>query len=147
MMELGLLDRNWTEHPKMHHNGSGKFESTFINMSIPENNSVMLKSLAGTRLGAWVAHGEGRFLLPKTLDKVNIVAQYSYPEYPGNPNDSDFSTAALSSLDGRHLAIMPHIERSLFPWNWPHYPYNRKEDQISPWIEAFVNSLTWIKNH
>jgi phosphoribosylformylglycinamidine synthase len=146
VMELGLLYPEWKDHPKMHHNGSGKFESTFINVNIPENNSVMLSSMAGTRLGIWVAHGEGRFQLPSDSSLYQVTAQYAYKEYPGTPNDSDFSVAALSSKDGRHLAIMPHLERSLFAWNWPYYPANRKGDQISPWIEAFVNARNWIKN-
>ncbi len=145
MMELGLVYRDWIDHPKMHHNGSGKFESTFINVTIPKNNSVMLCSYEGTRLGVWLAHGEGKFKLPSDTSRYNVAATYSYVEYPGNPNDSDFSVAALCSNDGRHLAIMPHLERSLFAWNWPHYPSERKEDNISPWIEAFVNAREWVK--
>lgn len=147
MMELGLLYPEWKEHPRMHHNGSGKFESIFLNIAIPENNTVMLKTLAGTRLGVWVAHGEGRFILPEDQALYRIAAHYYYKAYPGTPSDSDFSVAALSSKDGRHLAIMPHIERSLFPWNWGYYPSNRKKDVISPWIEAFVNARDWIKNN
>jgi phosphoribosylformylglycinamidine synthase len=144
MMELGLLYPEWKDHPKMHHNGSGRFECTFINMTIPHNESVMLKSLSGSRLGAWVAHGEGRFILPEDRSQYQIAAQYSYHEYPGTPSDSDFGVAALYSKDGRHLAIMPHIERSLFPWNWPYYPENRKSDLVSPWIEAFTNARDWV---
>ncbi|HRW98338.1 MAG TPA: phosphoribosylformylglycinamidine synthase, partial [Cyclobacteriaceae bacterium] len=147
MMELGLVYPEWKEHPKMHHNGSGRFESTFVNVTIPENNSVMLHSFKGARLGVWVAHGEGRFELPSDKSKFNIAASYSYEAYPGNPNDSDFSVAALASKDGRHLAIMPHLERSLFPWNWPYYPANQKKDQISPWIEAFTNAFDWVRQH
>ncbi len=145
MMELGLVYPDWAEHPKMHHNGSGKFESTFINVSIPQNNSVMLGSYEGARLGVWLAHGEGKFKLPLNSSKYKVAATYSFTHYPGNPNDSDFSVAALCSNDGRHLAIMPHLERSLFAWNWPHYPSERKEDNISPWIEAFVNAKEWVK--
>jgi phosphoribosylformylglycinamidine synthase len=144
-MELGLLYPEWEDHPRMHHNGSGKYESIFINLTIPENNSVMLGSLKGTRLGAWVAHGEGRFMLPEDKSLFQVAAEYSHPEYPGNPNDSDFGVAALCSKDGRHLAIMPHIERSLFPWNWGYYPTARKGDKVSPWIEAFTNAREWIK--
>ena len=143
MMELGLLYPEWKE--KMHHNSTGKFESIFLNLEIPKNDSVMLKTLAGTQLGVWVAHGEGRFVLPKDPSLYNIAAQYFYKEYPGTPGGSDFSVAALHSKDGRHLAIMPHIERSLFPWNWGYYPSNRKKDVISPWIEAFVNAREWLK--
>jgi phosphoribosylformylglycinamidine synthase len=145
MMELGLLYPEWKDHPKMQHNGSHKYESAFVNVTIPKNNSVMLKTFEGTRLGVWVAHGEGKFQLPADQALYSIAATYSYQQYPGNPNDSDFSVAALCSKDGRHLAIMPHIERSLFPWNWGYYPAGRKNDQISPWIEAFINARKWFR--
>ena len=143
MMELGLVYREWNDHPKMHHNASGKFESIFVNVTIPQNDSVMLKSMAGSRLGVWVAHGEGRFDLPEDQSQYRIAAHYSHAGYPGTPSGSSFSTAALCSKDGRHLAIMPHIERSLFTWNWPYYPGGRN-DEISPWIEAFVNAKNWV---
>lgn len=146
MMELGLVNRDMpmSEHPKMHHNGSGRFESAFITMNIPKNSSVMLSSFEGARLGAWVAHGEGKFILPDPK-KFNVAARYSYMEYPGNPNDSDDAVAALCSQDGRHLAIMPHIERALFPWNWGFYPTQVKQKhEIGPWIEAFSNARDWI---
>jgi len=148
MMELGLVYREieMSEHPKMHHNGSGKFESTFVSISVPKNNSVMLSSYAGAQLGVWLAHGEGMFKLKNTSLNYKIAATFSYPEYPGNPNDSDFAVAAIYSTDGRHLAIMPHIERSLFAWNWPYYPTDRKQtDEVSPWFEAFVNARKWVE--
>ncbi|ELR72365.1 Phosphoribosylformylglycinamidine synthase, synthetase subunit [Fulvivirga imtechensis AK7] len=145
MMELGLLYPDMENHPKMHHNASGKFESSFINLNIAENNSVMMRSLAGTRLGVWLAHGEGQFVLPDAETSYNIVSKYAYNEYPGNPNGSGFSTAALCSRDGRHLAIMPHLERSLYPWNWANYPPSRKDDEVSPWMEAFVNARKWVE--
>ena len=148
MMELGLVYKEvaMADHPKMHHNGSGKFESTFITVNVPKNNSVMLSSYEGAQLGVWLAHGEGMFKLKNTSLTYKVAATFTYPEYPGNPNDSDFAVAALHSTDGRHLAIMPHIERSLFPWNWPYYPTERKQqDQISPWFEAFVNARKWVE--
>ena len=147
MMELGLVYREMpmADHPKMHHNGSGKFESTFITISIPKNNSVMLSSYEGAKLGVWLAHGEGMFKL-KNQSNYKIGATFTYPEYPGNPNESEYSVASLYSTNGRHLAIMPHIERSLFPWNWPYYPTDRKQqDEISPWFEAFVNARNWVE--
>ncbi len=147
MMELGLLYPGLEKHPKMHHNASGKFESSFLTLDIPENNSVMLKSFEGSRLGVWLAHGEGRFVLPGKISDYNIASYYTYSQYPGNPNGSDFSTAALASFDGRHLAIMPHIERSLYPYNWADYPRVRKEDEVSPWIEAFVNAKNWVEKN
>ncbi len=143
MVELGLIYPAHKEKPVMLHNESHKFESSFLTINIPENHSVMLETLAGCRLGIWVAHGEGRFSLPLAEPEYHIPAKYSYTSYPGNPNGSDYDAAALVSPDGRHLAIMPHLERSIYPWNWAFYPDGRN-DEVSPWIEAFVNARKWI---
>jgi len=146
MVELGLIYPGHAKKPKMLHNNSGKFESGFVNMEILPNNSVMLSSLAGSRLGIWIAHGEGKFSLPLPREEYNIAGLYGYDSYPANPNGSDYNVAALSSHDGRHLAMMPHLERAIFPWQWAHYPANRKEEEITPWIEAFVNARQWIES-
>lgn len=145
LVELGLIYPEHPEKPKMLHNSSGKFESGFINVNIRENNSVMLKSLSGSRLGAWVAHGEGKFSFPYYHDNYHRAMTYSYDQYPGSPNGSDWDTAAIYSNDGRHLAMMPHLERSFLPWQWPYYPENRKDDEVTPWIEAFVNARKWVE--
>jgi phosphoribosylformylglycinamidine synthase len=145
MIELGLVNPEHSSKPKMLFNKSGKFESIFLNVYIPENSSVMFKSMAGSRLGIWVAHTEGRFSFPYPEDKYHIPLKYCYSGYPGNPNGSQFDAAGLCSQNGRHLVMMPHIERSTFPWNWAYYPQERKNDEISPWVEAFVNAREWIK--
>jgi len=145
MMELGLVYPEHKKQPKLLHNKSGKFESAFINVTIPENNSVMLGSLAGTRLGIHLAHGEGRFKFPLKEDQYYVSGKFSYQAYPGNPNGSDYAISSVHSADGRHLVMMPHLERSIFPWNWANYPQDRKEDEVSPWIEAFVNARLWVE--
>ena len=147
MTALGLVYPEHEEHPVMLHNDSHKFESNFINVDINHSNSIMLSSLEGRRLGVWIAHGEGKFNLPYSKDKYNIAMSYSYSDYPANPNGSAWDVAAICSNDGRHLAMMPHIERAFLPWQWPYYPENRKDDEVSPWIEAFVNAYNWIKNN
>ncbi|MEM8939765.1 MAG: phosphoribosylformylglycinamidine synthase [Bacteroidota bacterium] len=145
MMELGLIYPELGEsHPKMHHNISGKFECGFINVDILDTNSILLQSMIGSRLGIWLAHGEGRFQLKQEKD-VCIPLKYSYSGFPGNANGSFFDIAALCSKDGRHLAIMPHLERSLFPWNWP-YKKGLKNAEVSPWMEPFANAFQWTKN-
>ena len=146
MVELGLLTPEHEQKPKMQHNDSHKFESQFLGLTIPKNNSVMFGSLSGSKLGIWVSHGEGKFKLPYSKDKYNIVAQYSYDAYPANPNGSPYAIAGIASSDGRHLAMMPHLERAIFPWQCAYYPIERKEnDQVTPWIEAFVNARKWIE--
>ena len=141
-VELGMIYPEHEEKPNMLQNDSNKFESSFVNVDIPENNSVMFSSLSGSRLGVWVAHGEGKFNLPYHEDQYQIVSKYSYNNYPANPNGSDYNTAAMTSKDGRHLVMMPHPERSIFPWNWAHYP--EKLNEVSPWIEAFINARNWV---
>jgi phosphoribosylformylglycinamidine synthase len=143
-MELDLINPEHKVHGKLIHNDSQKHESSFTSVKIQENNSIMLSSLAGTELGVWISHGEGKFNLPQSEDKYNIVAKYGYEGYPNNPNGSDFNTAMLCDQTGRHLVTMPHIERSIFQWNWAHYPEGRK-DEVSPWLEAFVNAKQWIE--
>jgi phosphoribosylformylglycinamidine synthase len=144
MIELGLVNPEHAEKPRMLHNASGKFESTFLTVDIQKNDSVMLGSLSGSRLGIWVAHGEGKFSFPYEEEKYNIAAKYTFSGYPGNPNGSDFDAACIYSSDGRHLVMMPHLERSLLPWQWALYPDARHADQVSPWIEAFVNARKWL---
>ena len=144
-MELELINPEHKVHGKMIHNDSQKHESIFTSVKVQENNSVMLKTLAGATLGVWVSHGEGKFNLPEAESHYTIVAKYAYEGYPANPNGSDYNTAMMCDKTGRHLVMMPHIERSTFPWNWAYYPTDRK-DEVSPWIEAFVNARKWINN-
>lgn len=144
-MELEVINPEHKVHGKLLHNDSHKHESGFTSVTIQENNSVMLSTLAGSTLGVWISHGEGKFNLPMEENNYNIVAKYGYGAYPANPNGSDYNVAMMSSKDGRHLVMMPHIERSLFQWNWAYYPKGRK-DEVSPWAEAFVNARKWLEN-
>ncbi len=141
-MELDLINPDHETHGKMVHNNSNKHESNFTSVKIQENNSVMLSSLAGNTLGVWISHGEGKFNLPYEENKYQIVAKYGYEGYPANPNGSDYNTAMMCDVTGRHLVTMPHFERSTFPWNWAHYPADRQDD-VSPWLEAFENAYNW----
>uniref|UniRef100_A0AB33JJI5 Phosphoribosylformylglycinamidine synthase n=1 Tax=Prevotella sp. GTC17262 TaxID=3236797 RepID=A0AB33JJI5_9BACT len=147
MVELNLINPEHEHRSHLCHNTSKKFESSFLGLSIPQNESVMFGSLSGSKLGLWVAHGEGRFYLPEPEDHYNIIAKYNYAEYPGNPNGSDYNVAGICSNDGRHLAMMPHLERAIFPWQNAWYPEERKNDEVTPWIEAFVNAKKWIIAH
>lgn len=145
-MELDLINPEHETHGRLTYNDSNKHESNFTSVKVQENNSVMLSSMAGTTLGVWISHGEGKFSLPHSEGQYDIVAKYGYAEYPANPNGSDFNTAMLCDKTGRHLVTMPHIERSIFPWNWAHYPANTNDD-VSPWLEAFINARKWVETH
>jgi phosphoribosylformylglycinamidine synthase len=144
MTELRLVTGETEQAPKMLHNESGKFESGFLSVVVPENDSVMFRTLSGMRLGAWVAHGEGKFSLPSDKGYA-VVGKYAHSSYPANPNGSNGDVAAICSEDGRHLAMMPHLERAFFPWQCGYYPANRKNDEITPWVEAFINARRWVE--
>ena len=146
MAHLGLLYPDHTERHALLHNRSHKFESSFVTLDIPQNDSVMLGSLSGARIGVWVAHGEGRFDFPYEEARYRIAARYSYDSYPANPNGSQWGVAALTSADGRHLAMMPHPERSIFLWQCAHYPADRRQDEVTPWMQAFVNARRWVES-
>ena len=147
MIELGLINPEHTAKSRMLHNDSRKFESKFLGLTVQTNRSVMFGSLSGDQLGIWVAHGEGKFSLPLPEDNYNIVLKYSYDEYPGNPNGSDYNVAGIASADGRHVAMMPHLERAFYPWQNPFYPADRRNDDVTPWMEAFVNARRWVEKH
>jgi len=146
MAELDLICPEHKEKPSLMRNASGKFESAFLTVDILENNTIMLKGMEGMSLGIWVAHGEGRFELPYDESSYNIPVKYHHGTYPANPNGSQYNTAALCSTDGRHLAIMPHLERSFMPWQCAFYPEERRDDDVTPWIQAFINARKWIEN-
>ena len=147
MVELNLINPEHKERAHMLHNDSHKFESAFVGVTVPTNRSVMFGSLSGDKLGIWVAHGEGKFSLPLPEDDYNVVLKYSYDSYPGNPNGSDYSVAGICSADGRHLAMMPHLERAFYPWQCAYYPAGRRAEEVTPWIEAFVNARRWVEAH
>ena len=146
MVELNLINPEHKHRTHLCHNNSKKFESSFLGLNIEQNESVLLGSLSGNKLGIWVAHGEGRFYLPEPEDHYNIVAKYNYAEYPGNPNGSDYNVAGIASADGRHLAMMPHPERAIFPWQNAWYPAEHRNDEITPWMEMFVNARKWVES-
>ena len=131
--------------PRMENNRSHKFESQYLGIIVPQNNTVMFGGLSGSRLGIWVAHGEGRFNLGGAagVKNFNVIAKYAYRTYPGNPNGSDGAVAGIASPDGRHVAIMPHLERAIFPWQCGHYPRSRRNDAVTPWLAAFRAAFEW----
>lgn len=145
MVELGLIYPEHDIQPKMLHNDSYKFESSFVTLDVMDNKSVMLQNMNGSRLGLWVAHGEGKFQLPKAEEEYAIPLKYCYTTYPGNPNGSAYDAAGIVSKDGRHLAMMPHLERAIFPWQCAYYPEQSINDEVTPWIQAFVNARKWVE--
>ncbi|MDG2396367.1 MAG: phosphoribosylformylglycinamidine synthase [Flavobacteriaceae bacterium] len=143
-VELELITPEHNKKPKMLRNNSEKFECIFTSVDIKKSKSIMLKGMEGSSLGIWAAHGEGKFSFPLKEDNYEIPAKYSYKDYPSNPNGSDYNAAMLCNKDGRHLVMMPHLERSTFPWNWGYYLEKNKNDEISPWLNAFKNAYNWL---
>jgi len=141
------------DQPRFIHNVSGRFESRFSAVKILPSPAVLLKGMENSTIGVWVAHGEGQVHFPNktVLDEVlrDNLAPVRYvddenkitTEYPFNPNGSTQGITALCSKDGRHLAMMPHPERTVFKWQWPYMPTQWKETlHASPWIKMFQNA-------
>ncbi|XP_068262722.1 phosphoribosylformylglycinamidine synthase [Nyctibius grandis] len=140
-------------------NVSGRFESRFVTVGVGPGPALMLRGLQGALLGVWVAHGEGRFhfaapggleaALGAGLVPLRYVDDRGRPtsEYPQNPNGSPGGAAALSSPCGRHLAVMPHPERGVRPWQWPWWPPQWGSPTASggsaPWLRMFRNACEW----
>ncbi len=142
--------------PRFIHNKSGRFESRFSSVKIFESPSIMLNNMEGSVIGIWIAHGEGLAHLPdkKVLDEIlaKKLAPIRYVDddgevtekYPFNPNGSPFGITALCTPDGRHLAMMPHPERTFLKWQWPWMPEKMKKDlKASPWLKMFQNARQW----
>ncbi|CAM6130035.1 unnamed protein product [Calypogeia fissa] len=156
----GTLGAGGDEHqPRFVHNESGRFECRFSSVRIEESPALMLRGMAGTKVGIWVAHGEGRALFPdgSILEEVNelSLAPVRYCDdsgeatevYPFNPNGSPQGIAALCSPDGRHLAMMPHPERCFLMWQFPWSPkeWDLDCDGPSPWLRLFQNAREWCE--
>jgi phosphoribosylformylglycinamidine synthase len=137
--------------PRFIKNASERFESRFATVLIQNSPAVMLEGMEDSVLGVWVAHGEGRLHVPDPATQDWIVqnrlapVRYVDPDgdpttsYPYNPNGSPLGIAALCSPDGRHLAIMPHPERSFQLRQWPWVP-PEWSCTTSPWMRMFRNA-------
>jgi phosphoribosylformylglycinamidine synthase len=142
--------------PRFIHNLSGRFESRFVTVRIEKSPAIMLNGMEGSVLGVWVSHGEGRAHFPdkaifqdvltKGLAPVRFVDDRGAATeiYPFNPNGSPQGIAALCSPDGRHIAIMPHPERTAQKWNWAWMPEKMHRTlSVSPWLRIFQNAREW----
>ncbi len=142
--------------PRFIRNKSGRFESRFSSVKIIKSNSIILQGMEDSILGIWVAHGEGRLFMPddNMLNEVTLkeLAPIRYVDdegeftekYPFNPNGSPHGIAALCSIDGRHIAMMPHPERTFLKWQWAWLPeYLKKNIKVSPWLSMFQNARKW----
>ncbi|GBE33810.1 phosphoribosylformylglycinamidine synthase [bacterium BMS3Bbin06] len=151
----GLDDR---VQPRFIRNRSGRFESRFSTVGILPSPSVFLKGMEGSVLGVWVAHGEGRAYFPDSAVLEDLLKGSLAPvrfvddgggiteTYPFNPNGSPTGIAALCSPDGRHLALMPHPERTFLKWQWGWMPGEWKEQlRASPWLRVFQNARAWCE--
>jgi phosphoribosylformylglycinamidine synthase len=146
--------------PRFIQNKSGRFESRFSTVHILPSPSIMLKGMEGSTLGIWIAHGEGRLYFPekdmlqevieKNLAPIRFVEDNgeSTETYPFNPNGSPFGITAMCSPDGRHLAMMPHPERTFLKWQWAYMPEDWKRNlKASPWLKMFQNALEWCEEN
>lgn len=147
------------KQPRFIHNISGRFESRWVQVEVLPSPSVLLAGMEGTKLGVWVAHGEGLLVYPdqsvaqevseRKLSPLAFINPYGErtEAYPYNPNGSPLGITALCSPDGRHLAMMPHPERCFRLWQWPWMPPSWRSLDASPWLRMFQNARTWCMEH
>jgi phosphoribosylformylglycinamidine synthase len=151
-----------TEQPRFVHNESGRFESRFCAVRVGESPAIMLKGMAGSVLGVWVQHGEGRLHFPDAVVREAVECEKLCPlryvddngeptqSYPHNPNGSGGGMAALCTRDGRHLAMMPHPERSFqlrqLPWSPREWSEGDAKVEASPWARIFENAFEWVSS-
>ncbi|MEK7638751.1 MAG: phosphoribosylformylglycinamidine synthase [Patescibacteria group bacterium] len=147
------------KQPRFVHNASGRFESRWVQVEVLPSPSMLLAGMEGSKLGVWVAHGEGRLVYPdqsvaKEVKEKNLSPlAFIDPSgrrtevYPYNPNGSPLGVTALCSPCGRHLAMMPHPERCFRLWQWPWMPHSWKSLEASPWLRMFQNARNWCLEH
>lgn len=147
------------KQPRFVHNTSGRFESRWVQVEVLPSPSVLLAGMEGSRIGVWVAHGEGLLVYPDQSIAQEVAERKLSPlayldphgnrteAYPYNPNGSPLGITALCSPDGRHLAMMPHPERCFRLWQWPWKPNSWKSLEASPWLRMFQNARQWCMEH
>ncbi|MBP6931296.1 MAG: phosphoribosylformylglycinamidine synthase subunit PurQ, partial [Candidatus Pacebacteria bacterium] len=164
--QLGIFDEDFLSinplsKPRLTHNDSGRFEHRPVGLLIPENtNSIMFKGLGGSVLPAWSAHAEGKLTLGnesnyEQIMSLGLVAVHyadengeNTSEYPMCPNGSPHGIAGLTTLDGRHTFIMPHIERVIASnHHLPYLPQDWKKFKKSIWLRAVENMYLWLEEN
>jgi len=155
---LGIPDES---QPHFIRNLSRRFESRWSTGKILPSPAVMLKDMADSILGVHVDHGEGYLHFPDPVILQEVLTNNLAPivfvddngevadgkqAYPFNPNGSPLGITALCTADGRHLAMMPHPERSYLSWQWHYLPEDlrKKWGHTSPWFKMFQNAYDWL---
>ena len=134
---------------RLERNTSNKFESRFVHVKIVDDNSIFFKNMKDTIFGVWIAHGEGKFINTNNLTEQQKPLKHVYnyiptEKYPFNPNGSENGLAGIVSENGRHMAMMPHPERSFMNWQIPYLDTKYSNMKYTPWLYMFKNIYNWI---
>ena len=139
--------------PKFIRNESEQFEARLSLVRIEKTPSIFLTGMRGALLPIVVSHGEGRATMTRiAMDDLESNEQiamrfsdhFGDPTklYPYNPNGSPGGMTAVTSKDGRVLAMMPHPERVFRSVQYSWRPDDWKED--APWMRLFRNARAWV---
>jgi phosphoribosylformylglycinamidine synthase len=142
--------------PRFVRNISGRFESRWSTVKVFNSPAIMLNGMEDLVFGIHVAHGEGRLHFPDETIFARMKSENLVPlafvddegrpteKYPFNPNGSPAGITGICSSDGRHLAMMPHPERSFLVWQAHWLPEEMKRQlTVSPWMKMFQNAYQW----
>jgi len=143
--------------PRFTRNQSQKFEARLSMLEIAESPSIFFAGMAGSHIPVAVSHGEGYANFSQQGDAGKVAGAAYYVDnygsrtetYPYNPNGSPTGLAAVTTADGRFMAIMPHPERVSrnVMMSWAPESWGDKDSggAFSPWMRAFRNARVWLK--
>jgi len=141
-------------------NESRAFESRFPTVEILPSPSIFFHGMEGSRLGVWVAHGEGRvWLADKATENYirrHLLTTLAYVDpcgkhterYPFNPSGSLEGWTGFCDKTGRFNIMMPHLtDRAFLLRQWPWLPKEFRELEAAPWMKPLQNAYDWCVKH
>jgi len=148
--ELADIIPGAQDWPRFTTNQSERFEARLSMVEVLESPSLFFQGLAGSRLPIAVAHGEGfaNFNYRGNADKAIAAMRFvdntgaATEVYPFNPNGSPGGLTAVTTLDGRFTAMMPHPERVFrnVQMSWT----DQDVSAFSPWLQLWSNARKWV---
>ena len=153
--ELADIIPGAQDWPRFTTNQSERFEARLSMVEVLDSPSLFLQGMAGSRLPIAVAHGEGYANFKHRGNAAQAIAAMRFvdnhgqatEQYPFNPNGSAGGLTAVTTLDGRFTAMMPHPERVFrnVQMSWTDYSQVGGISATSPWLRVWQNARQWIR--
>jgi phosphoribosylformylglycinamidine synthase len=142
-----------TEHwPRFVRNRSEQYEARLSLVEVLPSPSLFFAGMHGSQIPIAVAHGEGRaeFAAADDIEACKQLIALRFIDnhgkaalrYPANPNGSPQGITAITNIDGRITALMPHPERVYRTVQNSWHPDHWGED--GAWTRMFRNARVWV---